>query len=497
MTRGRVIRALLLAGVWAVVAVAAGMALFLNSSRTVVLASHDAVMRPTLDGYVVLRTGPVLPDLRISSGGTVGVDVQLGKTNAETTEELVQRYAYIGSQPEGQIAKIRGSLRDMAVAAALRGAALGLLPVGVWLLIGPARRRQVWAAARSRRGAAGAVVLALVVVAIWQPWRGRETTSDDERTWTALPDYLGPDVPVPEEAAGIEVRTDATALGSRRLIQSAIDTYEKSKVFYDAAAEAAAGLELRVPGEDETVVLLVSDRHDNIGMDRVARAVADAAGASAVLDAGDDTSSGQSWEAFSLDSLTAAFEDVDRWAVAGNHDNGDFVTDYLRDAGWTMLDGEVVDGPGGSTLLGLDDPRSSGLGNWRDESGLSFAEVGERLSDVACEADEPVGTILVHDANLARDALARGCADLVVAGHLHVAVGPTLVEGEDGRVGYTYTNGTTGGAAYAIAIGSKPRRDATVTLITYKDGRPLGLQTVVLQTTGVFQTGPFVPLELD
>ena len=52
-----------------------------------------------------------------------------------------------------------------------------------------------------------------------------------------------------------------------------------------------------------------------------------------------------------------------------------FVHDYLRDHGWTMLDGEVVDGPGGTSLLGVDDPRSSGLGNWRDETGLTFAEV--------------------------------------------------------------------------------------------------------------------------
>ena len=77
------------------------------------------------------------------------------------------------------------------------------------------------------------------------------------------------------------------------------------------------------------MVLLVSDRHDNIGMDAVARAVADRAGAEAVFDAGDDTSTGSTWEAFSLDSLDAAFDDDPyddaRWAVTGNHDNGPFV----------------------------------------------------------------------------------------------------------------------------------------------------------------------------
>ena len=495
MPRARLIRGVVLAGVWVAVSLAVGVALFLGSSRTVVLASHDATIQPTLDGYVVLRTGPVLPDLRLPSESFIGVDVDLGKTNAKNTEALVGRYAYIASQPEGQIDKVRRSLVGMARAAALRGAALGLVPVLVWLLVGPARRRELFARVRTRKAVAFLLLLVLMVVLVWQPWRGRDVP-DDEREWTSLADYLGPDIPVPEKVAAVEIRTDVTTLGSRRLIQSAIDTYEKSQVFYDAAAQSAGELELREPVEGETVFVLVSDRHDNIGMDAVARAVADAGGATAVYDAGDDTSSGQSWEAFSLDSVTAAFEDVDRYAVAGNHDNGDFVTDYLDDLGWTMLSGEVIDGPAGISLLGLDDPRSSGLGSWRDETGLSFQEVGSRLSEVACEEDEPVGTILVHDANLAREALERGCADLVLGGHLHVRVGPTRVVADDGTVGYSYTTGTTGGAAYALAIGSKPRRDATVSLVTYAEGRPVGIQSVVLQTNGVFRVAEYVELDL-
>ena len=67
--------------------------------------------------------------------------------------------------------------------------------------------------------------------------------------------------------------------------------------------------------------------------------------------------------------------------------------------------------------------------------------------------------------------------------------------GENGKVGYTYTNGTTGGAAYAIAIGSKLRRDAQFTFVTYRDGRPVGIQPVRLQTDGTFVVGDFAPLE--
>ena len=195
--------------------------------------------------------------------------------------------------------------------------------------------------------------------------------------------------------------------------------------------------------------------------------------------------------------LAGAFDDWDRFGVAGNHDHGAFVSSYLADLGWTMLDGEAVEAPWGGTLLGVDDPRSSGLGSWREESGLSFTEVGDRLADDACAAaadGERVSTVLVHDANLGREALARGCVDLVLGGHTHVQSGPNEVTGEDGASGWTWTNGTTGGAAYAIAIGSKPRRDADVSLVTYADGRPVGLQWVRLRTDGSWVVGDWSPI---
>ena len=287
------------------------------------------------------------------------------------------------------------------------------------------------------------------------------------------------------------------------LVRDAFGYYDRSTAFYRGLVERAPEIadQLHQPAEGQTVAVLVSDRHDNIGMDPVVRAVAELAGATAVIDAGDDTSAGQEWEAFSLESLDQAFDDWDdRYAIAGNHDNGDFVTQRLDELGFTTLTGEVVDGPEGIRLLGASDVRSSGLGSWRDEREVSFEEQSTRLADVACEADaegERISTMLVHDANSGRLALQRGCVDLVLAGHLHVQVGPTPIVGENGRTGYTYTNGTTGGAAYAVAIGSKLRRDAEVTLVTYRDGRPTGIQPVVIRTTGEFQVGEWTPLVLD
>jgi len=491
----RVLTGLALTAVCLTVGVSSGLTFFLGDSRTVVVAGHDAVVTPTFDGYVALRTGPLLPDVRRATGGPVGVDLLLGKTQSDSVEELFARYAFIASEPDSQVAKVTDAVRDMATSAALRGVALGLVPLATWWLLGPHRRGQLFRGVRTRKGALGGVLLLAVPLLLWQPWFADEDTQESRGEWEPLESFMA-GFPVPEEADGIEIRNSPTTVQTQRLIQSAVDTYEQSKDFYDRAAVDAEELELNEPADDETVALVVSDRHDNIGMDRVARAIGDRGGATVVLDAGDDTSTGQPWEAFSLDSLDRSFDDLDRFAVAGNHDNGPFAASYLDDLGWTMLDGSSVEAPWGGLLLGVDDPRSSGLGNWRDETGLSFSEVGDRLADAACDGDR-ISTLLVHDANLGREALARGCVDLVIGGHTHVQDGPNAVIGENDRLGYSFTNGTTGGAAYAIAIGSKPRRDADVTLVTYRDGRPVGTQWVRLRTDGVFVVGQYVDLVLD
>jgi hypothetical protein len=493
-----VVATLLLLG-WAAVAVPVALLTFDRSSRTTVVAGHEAVVRPTFDGWAEVDLGPVLPSVRYPSGGWIGADIALGRTSLSSYDELVDRYAFLASQPESQIAKVEGSLVEMAMAAALTGALAGLAVPALWVLVGPRRRREL---ARSRKaltaiGLAGAMGVAGVTTIASRPWDDGADRLDETR-WQPVSEAL-PEVPIPGQARRLEVDAGLLTRGTERLVASALDTYRRSDDFYQAAAEGAGSLAgLRQPADDESVGVLVSDRHDNIGMDQVARAVADAAGATFLMDAGDDTSTGSSWEAFSLESLDEAFEDYEhRFVVAGNHDHGTFVPEQADRLGFTRLDGEVVEGPGGIRLLGLDDPRSSGLGNWRDETGLSFSDVADRLADVACEADEDgerVTTMLVHDRNLGGPSLERGCVDLVVGGHLHEVQGPLRVEGENGEVGWAFTTGTTGGAAYALAVGSKPRREATVSLVTYRDGRPVGIQTVQLSPLGELEAGSFTPL---
>ncbi len=488
---------------WLLVAAPVAGLTFINSSRTTVIASHEAEIRPTLDGWVEISLGPFLPNFRYPTDQRIGAEIVLGKTSLTSYEELVRRYAFLAGQPDGQIAKVSEAVEEMAVEALVVGGLVGTIGPGVWFALGSRRRHELTATTHDRLRTAMAVtaVLALATVVVSRPW-DRTTQQLAGIAWQPLPDAL-PDVPIPEEARPLQVDAGLLTEGTRRLVESALDSYRKSSSFYQSAAEGAAELadQLRQPEEGETVAVFVSDRHDNIGMDPVARAVADAGGATFLLDAGDDTSTGSKWEAFSLESLDEAFKDYEhRFMVAGNHDHGGFIVDQAEKLGFTNLDGEVVEGPDGIRLLGVNDPRSSGLGNWRDDTGLSFADVTERVADTACEADERgerISTLLVHDANNGKEALARGCVDLVAAGHLHVVRGPDRVEGANGAVGYSFTTASTGGAAYAIAIGTKPRRNAVISLVTYADGRPTGVQWVTLSPLGDLDVRGWVPLPME
>ncbi len=496
--------ALLLLAVWLVTAVPVAVALFLTGSRTVVLAGHDTDLEPTMDGYATVDLGPFLPSFRTPSGSRLGASLDLGPTDLRSYDALVQRYALLASQPEGQIAKVRATLRDMAVDSAVLGGLVALAAPGAVLLVGRRRWAELlhpWTARRTTVASFTAFgVVAAVGLGFFVEDSDGPTVSP--QTWQPLASAL-PGVQLPEEAADLEVESGLITSGTRRLVESALRTYRTSLTFYRdlVAAVPAVADQLRSPQPDEVVGILVSDRHDNIGMDQVVRAVADAGGARFLLDAGDDTSTGGSWEAFSLDSLDQAFDDYDdRYAVAGNHDNGDFVTDYLAERGFTTLVGEPVGGPEGIRLLGASDVRSSGLGSWRDQKGqVTFGEQRTLLAEAACAEDargERISTLLVHDASSGSEALERGCVDLVLGGHLHAQVGPSPVVGENGEVGFAYTNGTTGGAAYAVALGSKLRRDAQVTLVTYREGEPVGLQPVTIRTTGQLQVSPWIALDL-
>ena len=176
----------------------------------------------------------------------------------------------------------------------------------------------------------------------------------------------------------------------------------------------------------------------------------------------------------------------------------------MKDKGFTVLDG-TPQTVAGVRFIGGSDPRSSGLTagyNGDEPDNISAIRLqDEALTKAACD-DGRATVAAVHSSASARDLSLSGCVDLVLSGHLHRQVGPdAVVAGEDdapdARTTTTLSTGSTGGAVYAFALGSKLRRQAQVTIVTFADGRPIGVQPVTFNPGGIIEASDYVPLTLS
>jgi len=486
-----------------------GVLSFQRDSRLVVIGAHTTTVSPSFDGYATLDFGPLVPRFRVPTDEPfgLGVYVDVGDTDATGLDELIARDALIASQPGGEVRRLRQVVSQMVLAALLRAAGAGVLAALLagllWRAIGPQRRGELAGAASRLRarprlrpllvamGVTAAAALSLAAVVL--PGAGGAESASGRAEWVGLPD-LFPNLSLDDRLDVVEVSRGTATTGGVQIVDSALSSYQKSVEFYGALTERVAGDvdQFRRPDEDETVALLVADRHDNIGMDPVARAIADAGGASLVISAGDDTSSGASWERFSINSLADAFDGFDVIVAPGNHDSGNHSIPAYQDAGVTVLEGEPVTVQG-IRFLGAPDPRSTGYTSLSTEGEETIEELSARLASAACD-DGDVSVVVVHDPAAGADAARSGCVDLVLSGHRHRQVGPDTEYAGSGRPTTTYTNGTTGGAAYTFALGTALRRDAQVTLITFRDDRPVGIQPVPIATDGTITVAPYQPL---
>ncbi|MEV5964311.1 metallophosphoesterase family protein [Kribbella sp. NPDC051952] len=488
---------------WLLTSVLVGVLGFANDSERVTIGAHAATVSPTFDGHATIDLGAVLPRLRIPTDapGGIGVTVDVQETDAGNLTELLTRDTLIASQPDGEIGRIRQVIQQMAVDNAVAGAGSGLLVVVVvatiWTALGRQRRQELWHKVHrherrfEHRAIVVLVAMLITIASIFGPARMR--TADVPPTeWKPLFKLL-PEMSFDDRLKSVEVAAGFSTTGGVGVIRTLVETYRKSTELYgrlkDRVKEVAP--EIHRPNEGDTVALLVSDRHDNIGIDGFAAEVAKAGGVKLLIDAGDDTSSGQSWEAFSINSLKQHFKDMKVVAVAGNHDAGGHVEDTMRKSGFTVLDSKPVEVEG-IRFLGDSDPTKTGLGSADSPGDETIEHQSERLADVACDQpdDKRISTMVVHDPSSFAATAERGCATLLLSGHLHRQVGPvhTVVEG---RSVTTYTNGTTGGAAYAFALGYTLRKPGEVTLITYQKGKPVGLQTVTAEPSGDVTVGGY------
>lgn len=476
---------------------------FIHSERAVVIGAHDATVHPNFDGYARIDFGTLIPQIRLPTEAPlgIGVDIRLGDSEISDLNQLIARDAVIAAQPQGEIEAVRSTIVSMLTDAAMRGAGVAiaaiLIAVLAWRAIGQPRRRALWAAARRphRGQVIGAVAVAATTVGALVLVAAPDRPRADDAAWVPI-DSVFPLLPSDPVLDRVEIVQGASTAGGKALVEGALETYRTSVSFYGQLEETARTAVVRTPEEGETTALVVTDRHDNIGMDPVARAIADQAQATMLIDLGDDTSTGAAWESFSINSLAREFRDFDVVAVAGNHDTGASVVKQMKDKDFTVLGGEPVE-VGGVRFLGSSDPRSSGLtagyaGDPAANSGALKLQ-DEELTEAACEAGD-VSVIAVHSPSSAKQTAASGCVDLVLSGHLHRQVGPTTTVGANGRSTTTLSTASTGGAVYAFALGTKLRRDAQVTVVTFAEGRPVGLQIVTFAPGGILDVGDYLPL---
>ncbi|MFI5429931.1 hypothetical protein [Aeromicrobium sp. UC242_57] len=263
------VKLLLLVVLGAPVALPTALTTFVHSERAIVIGAHDATVQPNFDGYARIDFGTLIPQIRLPSEAPlgIGVDIRLGDSEVTELDRAIARDAVIASQPQGEIAAVRGTITSMLTDAALRGLGSGIIAVLIavlaWQAIGQQRRRMIWAAARrpARRQVVGAAAVSVTLVAALVLVAAPERPREDDAAWepiaAAFP--LLPSDPVLDK---VEIIQGASTAGSQALVQGALDTYQTSVAFYGKMTETRE--ERRCPGAR-------GGRDDGAGRDRPAR----------------------------------------------------------------------------------------------------------------------------------------------------------------------------------------------------------------------------------
>ena len=248
-------------------------------------------------------------------------------------------------------------------------------------------------------------------------------------------------------------------------IQSYIETYfDRTNTYYDELRDKLdaylADDPVELPGvhgdtvDDDIVQLgFVTDRHCNIGMDRLIVALLQHYDVHTLVSAGDDAFSGSfAFESACTRNLADKTDQagIDDFFVGGNHDSPATLADEL-DQGITTLDGSIVEHDG-LQFLGSPDPRSSRYGQGivpssREAQDAVLAKQAKAIAQTACNATGSVIAVL-HDPLAGMDAMRSGCGHITLAfdGHLHRQIGPVPVPLSDRRTGYQFVGASTGGA---------------------------------------------------
>ena len=280
------------------------------------------------------------------------------------------------------------------------------------------------------------------------------------------PDTVETDVPEPDAVDPADA--DADSLDDAAGAGAAADA--------DAAAVTGAQEDSPTPRVEPVTMLMVSDLHCNVGMAEVIATAVRLSGATVLLDGGDTVMSGTSVESYCVNAFAGAIPDEIPIVVStGNHDSLT-TADQMRDAGYHVLDGSVVEFDG-IRILGDTDPTLTAVGEGtRPERDESVDEMGARLAQEACAVDR-VDLLLIHNPRAALPTMDEGCAPLALSGHWHRRQGPEVHE-----AGTRYVSASTAGASGGATVGPLGgTAEMTVLRIDAASGRPLDYRVISIE----------------
>ncbi|MCG7288369.1 metallophosphatase family protein [Cellulomonas sp. ACRRI] len=449
------------------------------------LGPHEARYDVTTDATVTIDLGPfgtlqIDSPLPLGLGARVTVEEIPADVDAlhgiDTLQALtgdLNSYLQFFTGPQ---ATIEDAARALVVDALWRTLAALVVLVAAWTagwwLLGPARREELagWLAPRTAQLTAGGLAVVLVGTLVTASERGEAAERTASQTASAVFDgtplegaritgrlggivdtYGGLVVKAFQDNEEFYDRADGALVAAWAGWEERRDAVEadaagEEDADADAAPAAAGGSPTPTPTPEESTeeeepltLLVISDLHCNVGMAPLITSLAEMSGAEVVLDAGDTTMNGTSVEQYCVTTFARAIPSgVDLVTAPGNHDSAETTAQYAR-AGATVLDGGVID-VRGMRILGDKDPKATRLITTQTQD-ESYAEVGERLSEVACEDPDGVDLVLFHNPRTAPALLADGCVPALVSGHMHTRTDPEQI-GE----GIRYTSSSTAGA---------------------------------------------------
>lgn len=419
------------------------------------LGPHRVTFASTYRHEVEVNLGPLGKAYLPSPAAPLGLRIDVGGVGTAATgdsllsPETLASYAGLYTEPREAVAGVVDRLRVDAAMEALKAELVLLTGFALWLI-----RRRLLTPGLVRHISARRLVLAygVVLLVIASSVLAPHPPAQERRIRVA----------VAEGTSFAGLTTDSVLLADlldRGITGVRLLAGRQARAVAQYVARTAASLNsqagvLPAPRSGETMLLGYSDLHCNRATTRLLARLVRATEPALVISSGDDTVNGTAAERGCVTREAGLAAGRPHLVATGNHDT-DVTESQLRAAGVTVLDGAPVEAAG-LTVLGDDDPEqnipfSVERIRTREET---EPELGERMVQTARRtaagvANRPPGVdvLALHQPAATAPVLRSDDppARLVLWGHYHAQVGPTVVSHADGSWTVGMQQGTAGG----------------------------------------------------